>query len=291
MDNVESIRQKRISSVLVEWPKVQTLDISANHREVLRRVSERRFSRWPVVRTGEVKPLGYLLAKDLLALADDENWQDRIRLLASISPETTIDQALDRMQADGASIYLVESSVAILGIITMEDILEQVVGKLDDEQAREIPIPLADAVHRGGIVLDLAGHSLHPVIGELAAVISPRHLPPGMDAAFVTARVIEREEEIHTDLGNGVAIPHARIEGLAAPIIVIGRSEEGIAAPAETGGRTRLFFLVLSPLDHPEIQLALLSRIARLVSADACLRALSDASSQVEIEEIIRRNP
>ena len=291
IDNVENIRRQKISSVLLEWPEVQTLDVSSDHREVLRRVSERRFSRWPVVRAGQAMPVGYLLAKDLLALADDENWQNRIRPLATISPETTIDQALDRMQADAANIYLVESSGVILGIITMEDILEQVVGRLDDEQAREIPIPIGDAVHRGGIVLDLAGHSLHSLIGELAAVIPPRHLPPGMDAAFVTARVIEREEEIHTDLGNGVAIPHARIEGLAAPIVVIGRSEQGIAPPAETGGRTRLFFLVLSPLDHPEIQLALLSRIARLVSADVSLRALLEAASQVEVEEIIRRNP
>jgi len=291
MDNVENIRLQKITSVLMEWPKVQTLDFAADHREVLRRISERRFSRWPVVRNGEARPMGYLLAKDLLTLADGENWQDRIRPLTSISPETTIDQALDHMQADGANIRLVESGGMIFGIITMEDILEQVVGKLDDEQAREIPIRLDDAVHRGGMVLDLEGQTLHSVIHELVAVIPSWNLPSGPDAATVTARVIEREGEIQTDLGNGVAIPHARIEGLAAPIVVVGRSKQGIAAPTDTGVRTRLFFLVLSPLDHPEIQLALLSRIARLVSADETLRVLLESGSWVEIEEIIRRSP
>jgi CBS domain containing-hemolysin-like protein len=47
---------------------------------------------------------------------------------------------------------LIEDAKVVLGIITLEDILEQVVGQLEDEDDPEKPLLLVDAVMRGGIV-------------------------------------------------------------------------------------------------------------------------------------------
>ena len=41
------------------------------------------------------------------------------------------------MQDESASLYLVEDAGVVLGVITLEDILEQVVGQLEDEDGRD----------------------------------------------------------------------------------------------------------------------------------------------------------
>ena len=63
------------------------------------------------------------------------------------------------------------------------------------------------------------------MIAELVAAIPADKLPPH---ACVADLAIAREREISTNLGFGVAIPHARCEFLTAPLIVVGRSSEGV---------------------------------------------------------------
>jgi PTS system nitrogen regulatory IIA component len=55
----------------------------------------------------------------------------------------------------------------------------------------------------------------------------------GFDSTL--AAVLNREEIMPTGIGNGVAIPHARVEGLAAPIV--GACRAGIDFDAPTGSR------------------------------------------------------
>ena len=93
------------------------------------------------------------------------------------------------------------------------------------------------------------------------------------------------EAEISTDLGNGIALPHARCEGLSDPVVVVGHSHEGIAWSDEDHGAVRLFFLLVTPADRPEAHLAMLSQIARLVADESKREALLAATTAVEFLE------
>jgi mannitol/fructose-specific phosphotransferase system IIA component (Ntr-type) len=66
-----------------------------------------------------------------------------------------------------------------------------------------------------------------------------------------------------TGIGNGVAIPHARIDGITKPIIAVGISEMGIDFGSRDGLLSHLVFLILTPGDDPSIQLELLADIAK----------------------------
>lgn len=85
----------------------------------------------------------------------------------------------------------------------------------------------------------------------------------GLDKVAVNSAVVARERLQSTGLGNGVAVPHARLEGLAAPVLAVGFSQPGIDFDAPDGEPAKLIFLLLTPADDPEVQLEILSDMAR----------------------------
>lgn len=166
------------------------------------------------------------------------------------------------MQGEGATVCVVEDAGSPVGLITIDDILEQVVGRIEDEYPHEAEVSLRDAVADGGAVLELAAATREQAILELAAAIPPQRLPPDVGPTDIARLALEREQEVSTDLGIGVAIPHARCPDLRAPLVVFGRSAQGIMFSSQAAERVRLLFLLVSPAEHPELQLTLLGQLA-----------------------------
>ena len=289
MDNFSHIRSQRVGTVMVPWAQVRWLSASADHQAVLQQIARDRFSRWPVVDPQSRRPSGYLLAKDLIVHTGGGEWTGLIRPLKSIHSDDNIDATLTRMQEEGASLYLVEDDGVILGLITLEDILEQVVGQLEDEDDHEKPLLLTDAVARGGIVMEIKASTRDHAIRELVATVPATLLPPGMDAAQLISLALAREEEISTDLGNGIAIPHARCPGLTAPLVVLGLSSQGIVYSTAETELVRLCFLLITPAERPETQLSLLRQLARLAHTETARSAMMDATSPEEVLEILKK--
>jgi CPA2 family monovalent cation:H+ antiporter-2 len=289
MENMTHLRDQSAGSVMVPWSRVQSLPAAADRATVLAMVSRERFSRWPVIETATGRATGYLLTRDLLSLDPGEDWSRIVRPLKSIRAEESVDSALTRMQAENASLYLVEDGDRQGGLITLEDILEQVVGTLEDEYPHETPVSLADAVDRGGVSLHLTATSRQQVIRELTRGLPASELPPGMNAGDVASLVLAREGEFSTDLGIGVAIPHARCPGLRKPVAFFGRSSDGILFSVEGAEPVRLFFLVITPTGDPESQLGLLAQIARLVSGSEVRAALLSVPSPTDVLDILHR--
>lgn len=289
MDNITNIRTQRVASVMVPWELVQSISLGDGHREVLAQVSRQRYSRWPVVEVGGRKVAGYLLAKDLISYVDGDRWPELVRPLGTVHPDDTIEVVLARMQDEGASLYLVEMDGVMHGMITFEDLVEQVVGHFDDEVVRGAPISLGDAVVRGGLIPRLASVTRDGVIRELTAAVPARLLPVGYDRGRIRTLVEEREAEVSTDLGNGIALPHARVPGLAAPLVVVGRSAEGVAFSGDGNGGVRLFFLILTALERPDLQLTLLGQLARMARQPAFWDGMMGARSAAEVGEVLDR--
>jgi monovalent cation:H+ antiporter-2, CPA2 family len=287
MDNFGHIRSQSIASVMVPWAQVRWLSATADHQAVLQQVALDRFSRWPVVDPQARRPVGYLLAKDLIVHSGDAKWQNLIRPLNSISPEESIDTTLSRMQEEGSSLYLIEDDQVILGLITLEDILEQVVGQLEDEDDIHKPLRLIDSINRGGIVSEMEARTRDHAIEELVAAVPTHRLPKGMHRATLTNLTLAREEEISTYLGNGIGIPHARCPGLTAPLIVMGRSTNGIIYSPTDTELVQLCFLILTPAERPQIQLSLLRQLARLAQQQSARESLIKARSADEILEFL----
>lgn len=97
----------------------------------------------------------------------------------------------------------------------------------------------------------------------------------GLSAAAVLGSALAREAEESTYLGRGLAVPHARLAGLPAPLVCLARCEEGIDWQGE---RAVLTALLVVPAERPELHLALLGTLAR-----ACAAAKGAQHADVEL--------
>lgn len=156
--------------------------------------------------------------------------------------------------------------------------------QFDDGLPAGSAVSLRNAVKAGGIVLEMAARARNEAIAELAAAIPSARLPQN---ARIAELVLARENAVSTDLGVGMAIPHARCAHLARPLAVFGRCSAGIAFSTQADSPVRLVFLLVIPADQPEAHLTLLAQLAR-IAADASLRErLLGADSASQIIEIL----
>ena len=83
-------------------------------------------------------------------------------------------------------------------------------------------------------------HLLQQLAAQAAAVL-------GLDANEVSEQIAKREELGSTGVGNGVALPHARLKGLEAPFGLLARLRHGIEFEAIDDQSVDIVFLLLLP--------------------------------------------
>jgi Kef-type K+ transport system membrane component KefB len=136
-----------------------------------------------------------------------------------------------------------------------------------DFLARDAVLPALDAATREQVI-----HAL-----SLAAAPAAR----SVHAGEVARAVLEREATMGTAVGDGAALPHARLRGLARPVLAFGRAAPGVEWDAPDGAPVDLVFLLLTPDPDQGAQLQLLASIGHALgdaSFRAALRAATDAS-------------
>jgi PTS system nitrogen regulatory IIA component len=99
----------------------------------------------------------------------------------------------------------------------------------------------------------------------------------GLDAANVLDRLQERENLGSTGFGRGVAIPHARVEGLRRPVAALLRLEEPVDFAAADGLPVDLVIGLVSPEHSGVGHLHALAAISRLVRDERVHDALTEA--------------
>ena len=103
----------------------------------------------------------------------------------------------------------------------------------------------------------------------------------GIDAAAAIAALQERENLGPTGVGNGVALPHARIEGLDAVVGVFVMLEKPIDFNSIDKQPVDLAFALFAPSDAGVEHLKALARVSRVLrDPDRCSKLRSNKSSQ-----------
>jgi mannitol/fructose-specific phosphotransferase system IIA component (Ntr-type) len=117
-------------------------------------------------------------------------------------------------------------------------------------------------------------------IGELAERLAAGR--PEYPQAIVEQIAWRRETVAATGIGHGVALPHARLEGLEAPLVAAGLSEAGIDFDAPDGQPAHVIFLIVTPEGEPAAQLDLSAEIAALFKDPRALERVLRAASYTE---------
>jgi mannitol/fructose-specific phosphotransferase system IIA component (Ntr-type) len=225
-----------------------------------------------------------LLAQDLIGFGSDSTpWIELARPLDRISPNDNVESALRYFQGDGATICAVQDKDMPLGIVTIEDVMELVIGRTEDHYSEHVRVDLCRLIITDSALLDLSSATSEEAIREMASHIPAELVPRATNLADLA---IAREREVPTCVGMGVALPHARCENLTRPIIVFGRSPRGIVFDEQSSETVHLILLMVTPADLPSLQIQLLSQITSVV-ADADIRQrLREAAYTTQVQEI-----
>jgi mannitol/fructose-specific phosphotransferase system IIA component (Ntr-type) len=126
---------------------------------------------------------------------------------------------------------------------------------------------------------ELKSASRREVIYEMAGAAGNA---AGLDAQALGDAVWAREKVMSTGIGKGVALPHARIENLKKSMVVMGISRLGIDFDAPDGKIAHVIFLILTPADAPDEQLAITAEISRLFRDRSMLDSILQTRSYTD---------
>lgn len=133
------VRFGNISVIDIIQPRINVvaLDYTSDFREVQRSISENGYSRMPVYEENLDNIKGILYIKDLLLhLNEDENynWQSLLRPAYYVPETKKINDLLEEFQSKKVHVAIVVDEYGgTSGIVTMEDIIEEIVGEIHDE--------------------------------------------------------------------------------------------------------------------------------------------------------------
>ncbi len=138
------------------------------------------------------------------------------------------------------------------------------------------------------IVIEQTVPSFYNMIHALVGLVVANHLP-GVKAEPIVDAVLRRERVSPTVVGEGVSLPHARIEGIERPYLALGVYPAGIPS-AETEKPVRLVFLLLVPEHQPARYLQILRALANLLREPGAVDRIAAMGDAEEIMRFLRRS-
>jgi len=291
LENVFDLADLRVKDAMRPRSQVRFITTGLHWTDTEQFIRTWRFSRYPLIDSDPEKPVGLIHVKDLFfERRDGATAPDLLKLARPylITTGTTLlENLLAEMQRRFIHVALVlDNDQKWIGLISMEDIIEEIIGTVRDEFETEEPLSLAETITPGRVVLGVEAESTTEAVRIALARVPATELPLSKDV--IQTAVLERERLASTYLGRGLAMPHARLLGIAKPVIVVVRSTKGIRIGSGTE-RAKLLFILLTPAGQPRTHQRLQARIAQLMdSSDYVDERIHEATTPNDLLEAIR---
>ena len=125
-----------VRDIMVPRAQMQVIDVGDPLDEIIAQVNHTAHSRFPVIDGKRDNVIGLLLAKDLLRLRSEDRFslRDWLRPVVFIPESKRLDVLLREFRVSHNHMAVVVDEYAgVCGLITIEDVLEQIVGDIEDE--------------------------------------------------------------------------------------------------------------------------------------------------------------
>jgi len=136
IENVLNIRDSIVKEIMIPKINISSIRESDTLREIYSTVNETKHSRYPVFDNEKTKALGILHVKDLIGSTEDVSFKlSRILREVKYIPESqSVTSLLEDFKKDRVHLAIVLDEYGMIaGLITIEDILEEIVGEIEDE--------------------------------------------------------------------------------------------------------------------------------------------------------------
>ncbi|MDF7824284.1 PTS sugar transporter subunit IIA [Pontiellaceae bacterium B12227] len=150
-------------------------------------------------------------------------------------------------------------------------------------------VRLADYLQEDCILCNVDAGTRDQVISKLVEALHASL--SGFSREGALEAVIERERQAPTVLAEGLALPHARLDGLTKPALAMATSHHGIDFEAVGEEPVQVVVLILTPKDDPGAYLRLVASLSKKLAEAHMLRRLSAAANAHEAFGIITEGP
>jgi len=271
-------------------PVDKTIFVNANssYLDFINILNRHKFSRYPV-KDGD-RIIGFVHIKEVLLNraqnVSEFDIRKFLREIKTVNQDLPIERTLRFFQENNIHISLVSNEKdEVAGILSVEDIIEDITGEIRDEFEKRPTYRLDKILDKDSSIMDIKSLDKFEAINEMINKILKNKLNFSIKEA--KEKIIKREKLFSTAIGHQIAIPHARIEGLKTPIIIVGKSENGINFIAPDQKPVKLIFLIFSPFNDSSIQLNILSKISKMISNVTLKKKLLNAKTVDKIEEVM----
>jgi magnesium and cobalt transporter len=136
LEGVLNVSEMQVRDIMIPRSQIDFIDITKKPEEFIPYVIETAHSRFPVIEDDVNDVLGILLAKDLLRyIAGDEfELRDKLRPAVFVPESKRLNVLLKEFRSNRNHIAIVVDEYGgVSGMVTIEDVLEQIVGEIEDE--------------------------------------------------------------------------------------------------------------------------------------------------------------
>jgi magnesium and cobalt transporter len=147
IEGVLQVDDMQVRDIMIPRGQMVVLDHEDSFPEIIQKITDSGHSRFPVIDDDKDDVIGILLAKDLLQLSLDQDQDFEIKEYirpASFIPESKrLNVLLKDFRLNRSHMaMIVDEYGGVSGLITIEDVLEQIVGKIDDEHDEDEEIDI-----------------------------------------------------------------------------------------------------------------------------------------------------
>lgn len=146
---------------------------------------------------------------------------------------------------------------------------------------------ITELLTKDTIAMDINATEKNGVIEELVAQLNQAGILND-DDAFKNA-IFDRESQSTTGIGEGVAIPHAKVAAVNKPAIAFGKSQSGVDYQSLDMQPAHLFFMIAAPEGGAQTHLDALAKLSGILMDDKVRADLLAAQSPEEVQQIIDR--
>lgn len=193
--------------------------------------------------------------------------------------------AMEIIVASIALRFNIIGQTTFVALVLMALVTSLAAGPILKRLLRLQPVPsLAAWLPAKAFVRRLVADDREGIVRELLAAAAPT----GINAETVVEGVLARFHSGPVDQTSGLAILHARVDGLAGPVLALGVCEAGLASEDPDRTPARIAVLILTPDEIENEHAGLVSQIASELSDPAVQRQVVAANSYTELIALLR---
>ncbi len=148
---------------------------------------------------------------------------------------------------------------------------------------------IAEFINASALSVDLKSTTKADIIEELVDLLVDQRLIDKKYRAKVVEIIMVREALGSTAIGQGIAIPHGKFDGVKKLVGCLGVSKKGVNFDSLDGELAYIFFMLLAPSDSTGPHLKALAKISRILNDKYVRDALRGAKDEKDLMAIIEQ--